>query len=273
MKHRVVMGVLAAAATQFFWVSPMWAAQRSAIGMEMLVVMPKGHRLAIYQEEVLTGGQATARVGILPHAKNLIGLGARVLSRHGDITRVQGSSKKWALRYEVGWNGRSASLPVSTVEGVNTLVILTPDSLAVPTVLNPALNPSGKGRLPGVPNSPVFEEFSTSQVGPGESVPLVVEAASKGVPVAAGSAGDYPRVGLVWVALCLVAATLTIVWAFHWKPLDGRLRRQGMRSALLRELAVWDASFGRGEIAMEDYQSHRQEMIEALVGVWAVDGR
>jgi len=237
--------------------------------MEMVVVMPEPHYLAVYQQWVMNRAQPVT-VGILTGARGLSGYGGRIAATGNGYAVVQPNGTKFAVRYQVPWNGQSASLAIPAYETTNALVVLTPTSLTVPAVLNPSWAPAGKGRIPGIPHSPVFFEYVTTNVAQGQTVPLVIEGAGAGLAANPGlyqGTGNHPGWGTGFLLAIGLVALGGVALALNWKPVTGYSRRRYVREQLLSELAVLQASYRRGEIPEDAYLAERRTLLSALAAI------
>ena len=156
-------------------------------------------------------------------------------------------------------------------ESIEGLIFLTPHSLTVPAVLNPSLRHAGQGRLPGVPHSPVFDEYTTSDVVQGESVPLVIEAAAtraSAVSTLFQGSGNDPVMASLFQGLIVLVGLGAALAATHWKPAQYPDRRHKVREQRLQELAILDACHRRGEISDAEHQAQRKELMAALTQGW-----
>ncbi|AEJ41552.1 hypothetical protein TPY_3400 [Sulfobacillus acidophilus TPY] len=266
------MGLWALLLAVLVWGPPVKAASLPIGGkaeMEMVVVMPEPHYLAVYQQWVMNMAQPVT-VGILTGARSLSGYGGRIAATGNGYAVVQPNGTKFAVRYEVAWNGQSASLAIPAYETTNALVILTPTSLTVPSVLNPSLAPAGKGRIPGIPHSPVFYEYATTNVAQGQTVPLVIERAGSALAANPGlyqGTGNHPGWGTGFLLAIGLVALGGVALALNWKPVTGYHRRRYVREQLVSELAILEASYRRGEIAEDAYRAERQTLLSALAAI------
>lgn len=247
------------------------------IGMEMIVFLPQAGRLAVFQQVVMTGKVADPTVGLLPGATGVSAINARIAHSGAGFVVVSGTPGQFALRYDIPWNGKSANLSVPAYLATSALVFLVPQSLSVPAVLNPALVPAGHGKLPGIPHSPVFNEYATTNVAAGQALPVVLEeqaaGASTGQTPLFPSGGNHPLIGALFEALVVLVGMGALAWALNWRPVAAYSRRPGERERLLAELAAWDASYHRGEVDDEAYRSHREELVASLCRVWGDPSR
>lgn len=242
----------------------------SKVGMEMLVLLPEKGQLAVYQQVAMKPPLANPVIGILRGATQVSVVGAQASLLSGDAVRIAGSPSSFAIRYFVPWNERSATLTLPLYLASNALVLLIPSDLSVPQVLNPALASMGSGKIPGIANSPVFQEYATANLPQGEGFTIVVERAGL---TATGQSPILPAPTSPWVSRGFEAAILAAVaggllLAVNWKPAWRWSRGLSMRERLLRELAMLDASYRRREMAEEDWHHNRAEILQALSRVW-----
>ncbi|MCL6563795.1 MAG: hypothetical protein K6U87_12395 [Firmicutes bacterium] len=263
---------LAAAILAVFFVASPAAASTptSKVGMEMLVLLPEKGQLAVYQQVAMKPPLPNPVIGILRGASQVSVVGAQASLLSGDAVRVNGSPSSFAIRYFVPWNQRSATLTLPLYLASNALVLLIPSQLSVPQVLNPALASMGSGKIPGIANSPVFQEYATANLPQGEGFTIVVERAGL---TATGQSPVLPAPTSPWVSRGFEAAILAAVaggllLAVNWKPAWRWSYGLSMRERLLRELATLDASYRRQEMAEEDWHRNRAEILQALSRVW-----
>lgn len=241
------------------------------IRMEMVVVLPQKGHLAVFQQVDLPQGGGVATIGVPFGASGVTAMGATLLRQSASAVVLKNPQAKLALRYNVPWNGQSLDLVLPAYAAVQSLVFLVPSQLTVPSVLNPALSPNGKGKIPGIANSPVFREYATSNVAQGQGFRVVLE--KSGVKSSGGSAlfansGSYPALGSVFQGLLVLLAAGAVILAFNWRPAYRFSRNPLIRRQLLHELALLDASFGRGELNQAAYDTRRRELMGELQSVW-----
>ncbi len=242
------------------------------IGMEMVVLLPtKHHQLAVFEQVDMSTTVASPVIGIIPHALGLVGVGGTILKTAKNYVVMSGTPRQFALKYDVPWNGRSLNLLFPAYLATNALVLLAPRSLTLPEVLNPSLAPAGHGKLPGIPNSPTFAEYATSNLAAGQGFQAVVEAkviAQTGPSLLLPGGGSFPVVGSLFEALLIVMGLGAVSLGLNWKPLSRYSRRAALRNQMLAELAALDASYRRGEVADDAYLRQRDELMGGLVDVW-----
>ncbi|NMP23577.1 hypothetical protein [Sulfobacillus harzensis] len=247
--------------------SPMAHAETTPSGpilMEMVVLIPHGHRLAIFQQMVLKS-RTPADIGLLPGHGGIEIIGGKRLTSANRTVEVVPQGRHLALRYSVPWNGQSISLSIFNPSEVRALLLLTPPRVGLPPILNPALQSLGQGRLPGVPNSPVFQEYGTTAVHAGQSLTLVLER-NHGASTDAlyTGSGNYPWAGRLaeWGLGILALGGLWL--ALNWRRVPRHAASGDMRFRMLAELAAIRSAFRRGEISEEGYQTQRSEIVRLL---------
>ena len=186
------------------------------VSMEVVIVIPKGRTLAIFQQVVWRSSATSGVVATLPHARHLRAIDASLLHQGSSSAVIQSSTGRFALRYSVPWNGHSASVTMATPASVGGLLVLTPRSLVLPPVLNPLMQGSGQGRIPDVPNSPVFKEWGASHIAAGTPVMMVLEQAAPMAP--ARQLGTYPGVALLFQVSMVLASIGALVVALNRRP-------------------------------------------------------
>lgn len=244
------------------------------IGMEMVVLLPSHGTLAVFEQVDMSTVATDPVIGIIPHARGVEGIGGNIIRISSNYVVMNGSPTKFALKYDVPWNGKSDTLLLPAYLATNTLVLLAPSSLSLPEVLNPSLVPAGKGKLPGIANSPVFHEYATSNLQAGQGFQAVIEAQAitqTGNSLLMPSGGSYPVVGSIFEALLVLLGLGGIVIGIYWRPLYQYSRKRALREQLLSELAVLEASYRRGEVADDAYLAQRAELMANLGEVWDVN--
>ncbi|OLZ10726.1 hypothetical protein BFX06_11925 [Sulfobacillus thermosulfidooxidans] len=193
--------------------------------MEMVMMLPIQHHLAIYEQWVFSHPPHGVILGILPDATHLRAIGGHIDSKDAHDVIITAPVNSCAVRYQVPWNEHSGAYTLPSYESTGVVVLLVPPSLAMPAVLNPSLAFNGQGRipLPKMAASPVFNEYVTSHLMAGSALPLIVEQANNLVsPSSTRFAGHlYPGIGQGFqIAMVLLSAT-AILMAFSWRKLFG----------------------------------------------------
>lgn len=260
----LALAVLPATASQ--------AAGPSAIRLEMLVMLPEKGHLAVYEQVTMARPSPHPVAGIMAHAVHIQAVSASVLRQGPGYLVMKGSPEKFAVRYDVPWNGRSGSYPIPAYVATGTVALLVPGSLDVPAVLNPSLALKDQGKIPGVADSPVFEEYVTANVAPGQSLPLVLEgpaAVSASRPPALHGLAGPAWVRALLVALMAGAALLAGIASWRWKPIEAMFTdMEKLRVQLLGALATTEAAHRRGEIPDDVYKQEQRGLVAALQRVW-----
>ena len=244
------------------------------IRMEMVVLLPSHGSLAVFEQVDMLTVASNPVVGIIPRANGVEGIGANIVRVSSNYVVMNGNPTKFALKYDVPWNGKSDTLLLPAYLATNTLVLLVPSSLSLPEVLNPSLVPAGKGKLPGIANSPVFDEYATSNLQAGQGFQAVIEShgiAQTGNSLLIPSGGSYPLVGSIFEALLVLLGMGGVVIGIYWRPLYRYSRKRAMRERLLSELAVLEAGHRRGEVTEDAYLVQRAELLANLGEVWEVN--
>ncbi len=223
------------------------------VRMEMVIVIPKGHRLAIFQQVVWQSQGGSGLVATLPGARNLRSIDAHLLYSGPSGALVNTPTGRFALRYSVPWNGHSSSLTLPTPASLGALLVLTPGSVVLPPVLNPLLQESGRGRIPGVPNSPVFREWGASAIHAGTPVMMVFEQAAPLAP--ARKTGTYPGAALAFQTGMALASLGALLVALN--------RRSDLvsRSGVWERLAEIRARYVRGVISADELQGEVRNVL------------
>lgn len=237
-----------------------------AVAMEMVIVIPKGRTLRVFQQVVLRQPHPVV-VGVLSHAAHLRVIGGKMESLGIAGAKVLPTGSRFAVRYQVPWNGHSSTLALTNAETTKALVVLTMPQVGLPPILNPRWQSIGEGRIPGVPNSPVFQEYATTRVPAGERVPVVLER-NLGGPADSlyAGPGTYSWAGHLALWLMGILALLGIWVAFYWRPVPQDAMSDDRRRRLLGELAALRAAQTRGELTEDGYHRERADILSLLSG-------
>ncbi|CAB1128986.1 conserved exported protein of unknown function [Candidatus Hydrogenisulfobacillus filiaventi] len=231
----------------------------------LLVLVPHGRQLAVFEDAEFSQPLAGPAVGILDGA-GPVSASAPVVLRQGNQVVIGGTRPDVILRYTVPWNGRGGTLNLPFYEPADTLVVLAAPGLSVPSVLNPSLAAGGRVRLTAGSSAPVFNVFSTSGLAQGENLPIVVEAGSAALPVPAPALPpQYPVLGRALLAAALAVALGGLAWAFNWVPVTAR--RQEAAAAWERELADLEAAREQGVVPDGEYRVRRRALERRLATV------
>lgn len=249
--------------------APIASGARSMIAMDMVLLIPEGHRLAIFDQVALDHPVSRVVMGMFVGAKDVKGIGASIVSHGSDAAIVEPQGARFAVRYSVPWNGRSASLLLPTVLPIKGLLVLIPARMALPPILNPSLASVGQGRIPDVADSPVFKEYATGNVAQGQSVPVVLEryAVNAAIPLSSAS-GNYPRVAMLFKLLIGLLGMGALAWALNWRVGVPGDARRGQRERYLRDMAGLKAAYQRGELEEGAFEREYRELLKVLHGVW-----
>lgn len=235
------------------------------VSTEMVILIPHGRHLAVFQQ-VVEARRGPTSVGLIDRTRAVHVIGGHLTSPgHGKMVRVTPTGRRFALRYTVPWNGQDRTMSWQSPQAVGSLLVLTPPKIDLPPVLNPAWQAVGQGRIPGVPNSPVFKEYETGQVHGGESLSLVLEKIRAGLPDGLyNGPGTYPWAGRVAQWMIGILALGAIGLATNGKRLTERPQPPDPGVRLLGELAYLRAAYKRGELAEDAYDRERQQIIQQL---------
>lgn len=238
---------------------PAMAVSTPEIGMEMLILIPRGHHLSAFEQIMQAPhAQASLSIGMLTGARKVRVVGASLLHRSGATVVVRPTSQHPAVRYRVPWNGHSVALRLQPPDRIGALVVLVEPSLRLPAVLNPTLGAVGQGRIPGVPNSPIFDEYGASRLSSDRPIPLVLEHVLAGV---GGSQGNHPAVAHLFELMAGLASLAAVYAALYWRPVAPPT---GPVDRALQDLAATLAAFRRGELDADRYRSRRRELLEQI---------
>jgi hypothetical protein len=234
------------------------AAGSRAIALEMLVVIPRQHHWAIFEQVVLAGSHpGNHAIGILGNARHLVVIGARRSAREGNMVKLTTVSRRVGLQYSVARQGQWQTLAMTSPEAVQTFVVLVPPTVRFSQSENPIMARIGEQRIPGVPKSPVFNEYGTHHLQKGQVLPLVLGQ----VPSALSGIHSHRRIGQLFLMLAALIsiATLGSVCFGHRasRPLDAF-------SGEWNELAALVARWSQGEIGEGQYLVSRDILLGRL---------
>ncbi len=237
------------------------------IAMEMVIIIPKGHALRVFQQVVLPQSKPVV-LGILSQSSHLRVIGGKLDAFSDREARVLPTGSRFAVRYQVPWNGHSSTLAFTNPETTKALVVLTTPRVGLPPILNPRWQSMGEGRIPGVPNSPVFQEYAATRVLAGQRVPLVLERNTGGPADALYTGpGTYPGAGHVALWLMGILILLCGWLAFNWRPVPQETLSDDRQWRLLGELAALRAAKRRGELTEDGYQRERADILRLISGI------
>lgn len=232
---------------------------RSRVSLDMIILIPHGRELAVFQQVVFSQAMGgVTPVGIFSHAQTPRVIGGQLVRRQSGIVWVLPRTTRLALRYRIPWNKQSLATEIDSPMKVGTLVVLAEPTITLPEILNPVWAPVGEGRIPGVANSPTFDEYASRALRVGQRVPLVVESGPMSLGVK--STGNHPGVARAFklaMALFMLAA---VVGAMHWR----KASQHSAFSIALQRLARLAAALRQGTIDVESYYTQRQRILRQL---------
>ena len=190
------------------------AQEAPAISAEMIILVPHGHSLAVFQEIDLRHSKSRfSPVALFRGAHAVHAISGRVKLSGPGQWQYRPNHLQAALRYLVPWNGRSASLVMKSRDAIGGVTVLTQPSLQLPAILNPALAAVGEGKIPHVPQSPTFAEYVSRGHRPGRSLTLDIEREIK-PPLSQASR----VVGRLMLGLAGFAIAAALAQALYWRP-------------------------------------------------------
>jgi|BEDMetMinimDraft_2_1075160.scaffolds.fasta_scaffold06055_3 hypothetical protein len=244
------------------------AAGAPAVGMELLVLLPHGRTLAVYQQMVLTGAVDNPTVAVLNGHGPVTPIEGRLLGQGPNTVEVAGRQQDFALKYTVPWDGTSKLLSFAAHETIGNVVVMVPLSMNAPAVLNPSWQTLSPRTIPGLPHSPKFRVYATGGVQPGETVAIAVENGSGPVNAAPPQPVGYPRAAAVFTLVLALVVLAGVALAVNWVPLKREEPDAERREALLSRLASLEAARRQGELDDADFRALSAEVIEELERTW-----
>jgi hypothetical protein len=236
-----------------------------AVTLELLVMIPSHHQLAVYEQLEFAQPTANPTVGVLEGYSQLQGIN---VTAHGDgatTAVVTGTASTVALKYILPWDGTSLLVQERVPVKTDAVVIMVPTSLNLPPVINPVWSASKSQRIPGLPNSPLFRVFSTGNVRAGQSFGASIEAAPRAAPAALPPVG-FPVAGRAAELLFGLVVAGGLLLALNWRGL--RPLGQDARDQLLARLAVLESQYRRGEVDARTYRQERETLLADAETWW-----
>lgn len=239
-------------------------AASSSIVSELLVLLPQGKHLAVYEQVVLAHPGATTTLGVLAGHGAVKGVNVQLGPAGLHHVVLDGATGTVAVEYAVPWNGTSQYLALRQYLPVSALVVMVPPADTLPSVLNAAFQVLPSRAIPGLPASPKFHVYETTSVHANTVTAFSVAA---GGTTVAGRQG-FPAVGsavLLALALVVLAALYLVV---NWSPLRDATHARAQREDLLERLAGIEALYRRGELEDVVYRVEREALLGELARVW-----
>lgn len=243
-----------------------WAAAPPKTSLELLVLIPSHHHLAVFEQVELARPTTDPTIGLLQGYSSLAGINVALKNPTATTAAVVGTVSEIAVKYTLPWNGTSLLLQEVAPEATAAVVIMVPMSLTLPSVVNPIWSPSKARKIPGLPNSPLFRVFSTGNLRAGQNFGASLENTASVVAPPLPREG-YPLAGRAAEFLFGLLVLGALLLAINWKPLRGAAGG-GARDRLLGRLAVLDAQFRRGELDAADYRRERESLFHDAERVW-----
>lgn len=247
-------------------VGQVWASSVS-ISSELLVLLPQGKHLAVYEQVVLSQPGARTTLGVLAGHGPVKGVNVHlgpVGPHHVVLDQASGTI---AVEYDVPWNGTSQYLSLRQFAPVAALVVMVPPADTLPSVLNAAFQVLPSRTIPGLPHSPKFHVYETTHVQANTVTAFSVASGGTTIPGRKGFAGAGAAV-LLALALVVLAALYLVV---NWRPLSPRTHARAQREDLLERLAGIEALYRRGELEDVVYRVERETLQGELARVWAAE--
>jgi hypothetical protein len=248
------------------WPAAAMAATPKA-SLELLVLLPQKHTLAVFEQVEMAPVAPEPSIGLLQGFQHLSPINVSVIAVSHDAARISGSPTTIAVKYSVPWDGTSTLLMQTLPVFTGSVVVMVPQSLTLPPVLNPNWTVSKSRKIPGLPNSPTFRVYTTSNVQAGQSVAASVESSSS-APTTSLPASGFPLAGRAvefGLGLAVLAGALVAV---NWRPLTDWAPLPDVRDNFLGRLASLESEKRRGVIADEEYQTERAALLTRLEQVW-----
>jgi hypothetical protein len=267
--RRLVVIILAAAGIA--GIGPQaWAAAPRTL-MELVVLIPRGHQLAVYQQVVLADA-ARPPLAVLAHHGTITPINFRPAGETGNLVTPSAPARVFAVKYTLPWDGTSGLQALRLTMPTTALVVMVPEhTLTLPPILNPTWQSLAPRRIPGLPQSPLFAVWATGNARAGQTIAFALEAAgqSSPVPATAPEPAGYPTAGVmleVALVLLVVAGVLLVV---NWRPLRADEAAVAVREDLMRHLAELEAHYRRGGLEDTVYRAQRASLMAELTGAGA----
>lgn len=244
------------------------AAGPPAVGMELLVLLPHGQSLAVYQQMVFTQPVDNPSVAVLKDHGPVAAIQGRLLASGPSTVQVAGRQQDFALKYAVPWNGTSRLLSFTADETTGAVVVMVPLSMNAPSVLNPSWQALAPRTIPGLPHSPKFRVYATSGVQSGQTVAIALENGAGPANAAPPQPAGYPRAAAVFTLVLGLVVLAGVALVVNWTPLRPEEPDAGRREALLARLASLEAQRRQGELDEADYRALSAEIVEELERTW-----
>jgi hypothetical protein len=236
-----------------------------AVTLELLVLIPSHHELAVYEQLEFARPVVNPTVGVLKGYHQLQGINVTARGDGAMSATVTGTASTIALKYFLPWDGTSVLAEERVPAKTDAVVIMVPTSLTLPPVINPVWSASKSRRIPGLPNSPLFRVFSTGNVRAGQSLGASIETTADAAPVALPPAG-FPMAGRVAELLFGLVVVGGMLLALNWRGLEPL--GQGARDQLLGRLAVLESQYRRGEVDTRTYRQERETLLADAETWW-----
>ncbi len=239
-------------------------AASGSIESELLVLLPQGKHLAVYEQVVLAHPGATTTLGVLDGHGPIKGVNVQLGATAAHHVVLDGATGTVAVEYDVPWNGTSQYLAVRQYLPVAALVVMVPPADTLPPVLNAAFQVLPSRKIPGLPGSPKFHVYETTSVHANTVTAFSLAAGGTTVPGRQG----FPAMGsalLLALALVVLGALYLVV---NWSPLSDATHDRAQREDLLERLAGIEALHRRGELEDVVYRVEREALLGELARVW-----
>lgn len=237
------------------------------VGMELFVVIPHGHELAVYQQVTFSQPGVNPSVGIIQGHGPVKAINFSLKSVGPDKAVIIGNPAAVAMTYDVPWDGTSKLIHVYQYQPAQAAVVMIPRSMAVPPVLNPQWTSLKPRKIPGLLHSPTFDVLGTNNLVAGQTLAISLESGASAQSIASVPAG-YPGAGIVMELILGLVALAGLALVVNWNPLRPRDTVQVQRESLLARLASLESQYRRGELDESTWKLQREELLVELEQVW-----
>jgi hypothetical protein len=246
------------------------AAGAAAVSLELFVLIPHQHQLAVYQQVNISHPTGVTTVNVLAGYRDLRAINVRAAAVSGDSVTVIGDVPELALRYVIPWNGTSKLATVAMNASTTAVVVMVPTkTLTLPNVLNAIWEPLNARKIPGLPDSPTFSVWATGKVRAGQSIAFSVErvgGAEAGLPSTFQPQG-FPTVAALLTLLLALVLLVVALLVVNWKPTHPAVSPV-RREELMGQLAQLEAHYRQGGVEDAVYERQRGEMLAELCTLW-----
>jgi hypothetical protein len=244
-----------------------WAAS-PGISAELLVLLPNGKQLRVYEQVVLSNPGSITKLGVLVGHGPVKGVNVKISGVGANHVDLQSAKGTIAVEYDVPFKGTAQYLSLRQYLPVSALVVMLPPPYTLPSVLNAAFQNLAPRTIPGLPDSPKFNVYETTKV---EANTVTAFSMASGGTVTTGRQG-YPGVGSIMLLVLALVVLGGLYVAVNWSPLSGRAHARAQRADLMERLAAIEALHRRGELEDMVYRVEREGLLGELARVWTPEG-